>query len=1075
MRSTRFNRGMALALVGALTGLLAFAAAAQADFGVVSGPTGFESNLLDESGAVADPSQAGAHPAAQTVSFELATHQAEYPPSPGGSFPGSGPGPDPDGQIKTAITELPPGLIGDPQAVPLCQQVDFPPLGQLGYSRCPTRSQIGIAALEIGINSGLPFPGSSKVPVYNLVPPKGVIARVGFVAAVPVVLDITLRTDGDYGINATSANISQYINIYSTRVTLWGVPADPSHDAERYLPGSFFPGNASGGSLPSDLPRLPFMTNPTRCGTDLATGLQIDSWQEPGNFLHYTSIPMRFTGCDQLDFEPSIEAKPTTTRADAPSGLDFHLHMPQHRTLSQNEVQSLQVLASEGQFKLGFAGQTTDDLPFNASSAEVQSALEALNMIGGGNVGVSGGPGDPTGSTPYAVVFKGSLRRTDVEELTVEDGTAPLQITSGSGTFPGQASVSTTIGGTAEGSVTAESSTAQLRDAVVKLPAGMTVNPSSAGVLDACSLDQVGMSSAGVANGSPVTCPGASILGKATVISPPIGHPLPATVYLARQNENPFGSLLAIYLVIDDPDAGILIKLPGKIDADPQTGQLTVSFRENPQTPLEDIEMRFFGGTHGPLRTPATCGLHTVTSQLVPWTAPEGETKTPSGSFALTAGPDGGGCPAAGAAAPDGFSFTAGTSKRTAKAFSPFSLKLSRPDGTQQLSKIDTTLPKGLIAKLAGTSYCSELDIYKAEQRTSGKAEQASPSCPASSRVGTVDVGAGAGPAPIYVSGTAYLAGPYKGAPLSLVVTTPAVAGPFDLGNVVVRSALYIDPETTKVRAVSDPLPQILQGIPLDLRSIALKMDRPEFTLNPTDCDPLSITGSATTVFNQAAALSSPFQVDECSRLRFKPKLSLSLKGGTKRAAYPALKAVLTMKGGANIARASIALSHSEFLAQEHIRTICTRAQFAAGAGNGAECPAASIYGKATATTPLLDKPLSGPIYLRSSSNALPDLIAALDGQIDVNLVGRIDSKNGGIRTTFDSVPDAPVSRFVLEMQGGKKGLLKNSRNLCRTTSRATVRMEAQNGKVSNSAPVARATGCKKTRVGKKRVEKHPR
>jgi hypothetical protein len=954
MRSARFNRSLVYrcaALAAVLTGLLAFAASAGADFGVK--PGGLESSLLDGSGTVVNPAQAGAHPASQQIRFTLNTHHNDYPASPEGTFGGSGPETDPDGQIKTAVTELPPGLIGDPGAVPLCEQSDFPPPGFGGYSRCPTDTQVGTASIDIGINSGLQFPfGIYNSPVFNLVPPKGVIARVGFVFVVPVVVDITLRSDGDYGLNATAADISQSINLYSSRVTLWGVPADSSHDDERFLPGNFFPGNppGSGIGIPSELPLAPFMANPTRCGVDLTTGLEVDSWEDPGDFLSYRSEPVSFTGCDQLDFEPSIEAKPTTDAADVPAGLDFDLHIP------QNE--------------------------------------------------------DPDGLV-----------------------------------------------------------TSHLRDAVVKLPVGMTVNPPSADVLEACSLAQVGMSADGVADLNPVTCPDASILGRATVVTPPIGHPLPALIYLAKQNENPFGSLLAMYLVIDDPISGIRIKLPGKIDADPQTGQLTVSFRENPQTPVEDIEMRFFGGPHAALKTPASCGAHTVTSSMTPWTAPEGETKSPSSSFALTAGPGGGACPAAGAGAPSQFSFLAGTTARTAKAFSPFNLKLSRADGTQQLSKIDTTLPKGLIARLAGVPYCSELDIYKAEQKSSGKAEQASPSCPASSRVGSVDVGAGAGSAPLYVSGNAYLAGPYKGAPLSLVVITPAVAGPFDLGNVVVRNALYLDPETTQVRAVSDPLPTILQGIPLNLRSIALKMDRPDFTLNPTDCDPLAVTGAATTVFGQSASLTSPFQVGECSRLGFKPKLSLKLTGGTKRGNYPALKAVLEMKGGANTARASVALPHSEFLAQNHIRTICTRVQFAAGAGNGAECPKGSIYGKARAITPLLDEPLSGPVYLRSSDNPLPDLVAALHGQIDVYLVGRIDSKNGGIRTTFDSVPDAPVTKFVLEMQGGKKGLLENSppggsQTLCESVNRASVRMDAQNGKSSGSTPVLR-NGCK-GRTGRK-------
>jgi hypothetical protein len=1059
MRTARIDRFLArraaLTIAVALLGLLAFASSSHAVFGVQ--PGGFESSLLDESGAVVNPSQAGAHPGGQQIRFTFNTK-----PSEGG-------GPDPDGNVKTIVTDLPPGLLGDPQASPLCAQKDFPPLDFGGYSRCPTSAQVGVATLDIGLGSGAPFPpGVFKTGVYNLVPPKGVLARIGFVFLVPIIVDIKLRTSGDYGLTATVSNASTAVNIYGSTVTLWGVPADSSHDALRFRPGQFSPGEADGSPLPANLPLTPFFTNPTRCGVDLTTGLQVDSWADPGNFLSYTSTPMSFTGCDQVEFDPSIEAKPTTTLADAPTGLDFHLHLPQHDTLAQNEVQSLHVLATEGQLKLGFEGETTTDLAFNAGGSEVRSALEALPAIGAGNVGVSGGPGDATGSTPYAIVFKDALRRTDVEELTVEDGTAPLQITGGSGTFPGQASVATTIPGSPEGSVGAESATAHLRDAVVKLPAGMTVNPPSADVLAACSLSQVGMSSAGVADGNPVTCPDASILGKATVITPSLDHPLPAVVYLARQNENPFGSLLAIYLVIDDPESGIRIKLPGKIEPDPVTGQLTVSFRENPQTPVEDIRMSFFGGPHASLKTPAACGTHTVTSALTPWTAPEGETKTPSSSFALTNGPGGGACPPAGAGAPNQFSFVAGTADPTAKAYTPFSLKLSRADGTQQLSKIDTTLPKGLIGKLAGVPYCPDAALAAAANK-SGKAEQAASSCPAASQVGTVDVGSGAGPTPIYVSGKAYLAGPYKGAPLSLAVITPAVAGPFDLGTVVVRNALYVEPETAQVHAVSDPLPTILQGIPLNLRSVAIKLDRPDFTLNPTNCDPLAITGSALSVFNQAAALSSPFQVDECGRLGFKPSLRFSLKGETKRSGNPAVTAVLKApKGDANIAKTTVLLPSTSFIDNNHISNPCTRVQF-----NENACPAKSVLGIARAFTPLLDEPLEGPVYFRANGGEreLPDLVADLNGQIHVTLVGFIDSvgKKGSekrrVRTRFANVPDAPVSKFVLRLYGGKRGLIENSVNLCRSPGAATVQMDAQNGKTHDfDTPFAAKCGAKKSK-----------
>ena len=319
----------------------------------------------------------------------------------------------------------------------------------------------------------------------------------------------------------------------------------------------------------------------------------------------------------------------------------------------------------------------------------------------------------------------------------------------------------------------------------------------------------------------------------------------------------------------------------------------------------------------------------------------------------------------------------------------------------------------------------------------------------------------GAGITPLHTQGNVYLTGPYKGAPISLAIVTPAIAGPFDLGTVVARVALNVDPETAKVTATSDPLPSILYGIPLDIRQIVFQMDRPEFTLNPTSCDPMSIGGEMQTATGGTSPLLVPFQVGGCSALGFKPKLAIRLKGGTTRGGHPALSATVaypTTGKYANIKTAQVTLPRSEFLDQAHIGTVCTRVQFKAD-----QCPPKSIYGKATAITPLLSSPLSGPAYLRSSSHQLPDLVVDLHGQVDVVLVGRIDSVNGGIRTTFEAAPDAPVSKFTLQMQGGKKGLLVNSTNLCKhpKANKAISLMEAQNGKVFDSEPEL-ANSCKK-------------
>jgi hypothetical protein len=619
---------------------------------------------------------------------------------------------------------------------------------------------------------------------------------------------------------------------------------------------------------------------------------------------------------------------------------------------------------------------------------------------------------------------------------------------------------------------------ANLRDTTVVLPEGLTVNPSAANGLGACSPSQVGLTSAvGV---SPITytedeaqCPDAAKVGSAEVTSPLVDHPIQGGVYLATPHDNPFGSLLALYLVANDPEIGLKLKLAGEVTPDPVTGQLTATFEENPQLPFEDLDLRFFGGAGGALRTPATCGTYTTNSTLTPWSAPDsGPPTSLTDAWAIERGP-GGNCASSAAQLPNSASFDAGTVSPIAGAKTPLVVNLRREDGTQQFFSLTLSPPQGLVGKLAGIPYCSE-DALAAAAAKSGRAEEASSSCPQASYVGSVTASAGAGPAPYNAPGKAYLTGPYKGAPLSLAIVTPATAGPFDLGTIVVRTALYVDSKTTQITAVSDPIPSILQGIPLDVRSVQVKMDRPDFTLNPSSCDPSTFGGQLMSTLGQTAPLQSRFQVGECGRLGFKPKLTLALKGGTKRTGHPALTATLQMPdGNANLAAISVALPHSEFLDQSHIGTVCTRVQFAAD-----QCPAASVYGTATVTTPLLDYPLTGNVHLRSSSNPLPDLVPDLRGPaiqpIKLESAGRVDSVNGGIRNTFEFIPDAPFTKLTLQMQGGKKGLLENSTNLCQKVQKATVKYTAHNGATLEAHPVLKAEckGKKKKPKKSKRVAK---
>jgi len=518
------------------------------------------------------------------------------------------------------------------------------------------------------------------------------------------------------------------------------------------------------------------------------------------------------------------------------------------------------------------------------------------------------------------------------------------------------------------------------------------------------------------------------------------------------------------------------VKLAGSVHPDPKTGQLSVTFEDLPQSPLTQFDMHFFGSERGLLATPTKCGTYAVNSTFVPW-ASELPNQTSTQFFSISSGPGGSPCP--GAQRPFGPSFNASGASNAAGGHSPFAVQLGRPDGDQNLEAIQINTPPGFTATLKGVAKCSESTLREIENPSwSGLAEQAAPKCPVGSQVGVSSAGAGAGSRPFYAPGKVYPGGQYKGAPLSFAVVTPAVSGPYDLGNVVNRVAVNVDPTTAAVTATSDPLPQIIEGIPLRLRSVLINLDRKDFTLNPTSCNPFNVDGLLSGTEGAKANRSTHFQVANCDTLDYEPKLRTVVKGPVKRGGYPALTATLTQNrsGEANTAKAVVTLPHSEILAQEHIRTICTRVQFAAD-----NCPAASIYGKARAITPLLDEPVEGPVYLRSSSNPLPDLVAALKGPasmpIEVDLVGKIDSPNESIRTTFAAIPDTPVSKFVLEMQGGKKGLLVNSANICRNVKRVDARLTGQNGASANQRPTLEAP-CGKARkraAKKKRAAKAKR
>jgi hypothetical protein len=499
-----------------------------------------------------------------------------------------------------------------------------------------------------------------------------------------------------------------------------------------------------------------------------------------------------------------------------------------------------------------------------------------------------------------------------------------------------------------------------------------------------------------------------------------------------------------------------LVKQAAKIEPDPKTGQLVTTMDNLPQFPLGHVSLHFREGGRSPLITPPGCGTYETKALFTPWANPDNPLITTS-TLQITNGIGGGACPSG----PPPFSpgFQAGSVNNAAASYSPFYTRLTRRDGDQDLTKFSAILPPGMVAKLAGVGKCSDAAIAGAKAK-SGRAELASPSCPPSSEIGDVQAGAGVGSELTYVPGKVYLAGPYNGAPLSVVGVVPAVAGPFDVGTVVTRLALDIDPKTAEARvdgSRSDPIPHILAGIPLKVRDIRVNVDRPDFTLNPTRCSLFSvgaqIWGGGTDLFSVAddspVSRSDRFRAANCASLGFKSSLKLSLKGGTHRGDHPALKAIYKARpGDANLRRLALTFPRSEFVENANFRTICTRVQFTANA-----CPADAIYGHVRAFTPLLDEPLEGPVYLRSSDHPLPDAVFVLHGIVDAEVAVRIDSIHGRLRATVESAPDVPVSQVIVEMEGGKKGLFVNSRNICAAKNRANADMVAQSERKSSLRP----------------------
>jgi hypothetical protein len=910
---------------------------------VASAPPGFGVDALDgqvTADAAGDPmTQAGGHPYSASVSIDFNTVNNPTPLA-GDLWPVE--------PVKDVLTDLPPGLVGDPTGVDTCTASELANgAGTQALPLCPPTSQVGTALLRFNGGGGIASP-FGPVPVFNMVPPPDVPARFGFnVLGSVVVLDATVRSGGDYGITIAARDVPEALAIAGTTVTLWGVPSDASHDPERACPGSD-PPFLGGPICDNHAPARAFLRNPTSCtdpGVGLTTTARIDSWNHPGEFVStsflshlppgYPLPPSAWgaeagtTNCEGVPFTPTLVARPTSTRAGSPSGFSFDLSLPQTN--------------------------------------------------------------DPA--------------------------------------------------------LTAES---DLRRAVVTLPLGVGVSPSSADGLGACAPAEIALN-----NDSSPNCPLSSKIGTATITTPLLRDPLQGAIYLAKPNDNPFGSLLSIYLVAEGP--GVVVKLAGKVDADPISGQLTATFENNPQLPFSNLHLEFKGGARAPLVLPTQCDkTYTTHAELTGW---NGRVVDSDSSFRVSADGNGAPCP------PSQFTpdFRAGTADPIAGKTSTFNLALSRGDDDQQLHALTVNMPSGLLGKIASVTLC-------------GEADAAHGTCPSASKVGDVTVGAGAGTNPFYITnGRAYVSGPYKGAPFGLSIVVPAVAGPFDLGNVVVRSALFVDKHDATLRVVSDPLPTILQGIPLDVRDVRVSIDKPDFIVNPTSCERKTIGGTIESTEGAQAKVSSPFQVGECANLKFAPRMVLTVggRGHTARDRPTPLSTRITMpQGQANLRFVRVTLPETINARLTVINDACTRAQFEADVSQCAHARA----GTAVASTPLLRDPLSGSVYFVKNGHPLPDLFVALRGQVNFDLIGRITIPNSRfLRTTFATAPDVPVRSFSLKLFGDSKhGSVGAAANLCSASSRrqkAQLDYVAQNGEVSqvDQALIVRGCATHKARRGHRR------
>jgi hypothetical protein len=847
--------------------------------------------------------QAGAH-GNLTSAFTMATREVDV-------------GVDP----KDIRFDAPPGLVGNTVGLPRCtmQQV----LNQLiEATSCPTDAMVGMAVVSIE-EGETPFVETVATPVWNIAPAPGEPAAFAFETVfLPVRLDTSVLSNGDYGVRVTAPSLAEAGEVLSTSITIWGVPADhggPGND-ESFL-SAFFGAPTFGGPKPGQT-RVPLLSNPGQCSEPLSATLSTDSWANPGAFVSSGPLPMGTqTGCDGLSFESSFSMLPDTLEAGAPAGYTFDLNVPQ-----RNEPDGL--------------------------------------------------------ATP------------------------------------------------------------NVKNVKLTLPAGVVVSPSAAWGLKACSDAQFfGANRSKQEPAALANCPREAQVGTVRVKSPALEEALEGQVYLAEPECNPCtpedaadGKMVRLFLqVVSEGEGGIVVKLEGHGQIDQAIGQITTTFKNNPQLPFDSLKLTLGGGPRAVLANPRACGPATSNLDLTPWSTTFTSDSTPSYGFEINQDCFG---------AQFKPSFAAGSPNIQAGEYGPFTLSFGRSDQDQFLGGLELKTPPGLLGSLAHVPLCPE---PQAAQGTCGQ----------QSLIGHTQVLTGPGADPFLVTGgQVFLTEGYKGAPFGLSIVVPAVAGPFTLsgttghGTVVVRAQIFIDPHTAALTVKSDPLPTMLDGIPLQLKVVNVTIDRPEFMFGPTNCSKLQITGTLASSEGLSAPVASPFQVTNCASLAFKPKFTVSTSGKTSKANGANLSVKLAFPNApqgveANIHSVKVDLPKQLPSRLTTLQKACTAAQFES---NPAGCPAASIVGHAKATTPLLPVPVEGPAYFVShGGEAFPSLILVLQGYgVRVDLVGTtFISKAGITSSTFETVPDVPVGSFELTLPQGPFSALTTNGSLCQPTSTKTVRKRA--------------------------------